>query len=74
MHQSIAVNTSIVSQHLLEVNGKVYVLLKQFSMTLQNQVFSPCFGDLGLDDEDEKSRVTSPPYDTFSDSNNNPAP
>ena len=75
IHQHIDVNTSIVSQRLLEVNGAVYVLLRQFSMSLQTQVFSPCFGDPGLDDEEEdKSGMTSPPYNTFSDSNNNPTP
>lgn len=68
VHQHIDVNTSTVSQRLLKVNGTVDVLLRQFSMALQTQVFSPCFGDVGLDDEeDNNSRVTSPPYDSFSD-------
>lgn len=40
-------------------------------MTLQNQVFFPCLGNLGLDNEEDKSRVTSPPYNIISDSNNN---
>lgn len=35
--------------------------------------FFPCLGNLGLDNEEDKSRVTSPPYNIFSDSNNNPS-
>lgn len=63
----------INSQHFLEVNRIVYVLPRQFSTTLQSRVLSSCFGNLGPDDEeDDRSRVINPLYDTFSDSDNNP--